>query len=444
MADAHRGLLQIFMESGRSRIVRAMGSPADAGRLKLAFSAARWYPIPLPDEVVRPFGITAPAAAAPLFPPATGLMKGLNPPRVGFKTGGQAASTKAPVSPSTPVTLGMVAKAAGVSPSTVSRILNGTAVVSELKRQSVDDAVRRLGYVPNPVARGLAGGRTLSVGVVTQSIDSPFYGVALRGIEDELARAGYSPLFVSGHWNAVEEARCIDVLRSRRVDGLIIFSGRLSDAALKAHARALPVVVTGRSLKAPGLFSLNFDNFEGGRLATHHLLALGHRRIAFIAGDPGHPDANERQRGYRAALEAAGVDFDPQLVLPGQFHEASGLAAVERLLDSRASFTAIFAANDQMAFGASLALHRRLLRVPDEVSLVGFDDLSGATYCLPPLSTVQQPVYDIGRLTAVSMLQMLAGEKPSATLPAPRFIARESSRQWQDRTAIGPLSRRRD
>ncbi|MDE2565363.1 MAG: substrate-binding domain-containing protein [Burkholderiales bacterium] len=339
-----------------------------------------------------------------------------------------AANPARPARPAPKPTLGMVAELAGVSPSTVSRILNGTAVVSADKRAAVDAAIARLGFVPDPVARGLAGGRTHSVGVVTQSIDSPFYGVALRGIEDELARAGYSPLFMSGHWNAVEEARCIEVLRSRRVDGLIVLTGRLSDPALRAQAKALPVVVTGRTLKAPGLYALQFDNFEGGRLATHHLLALGHRRIAFIAGDPQHPDANERQRGYRAALEAAGVPFDPELVVPGQYHEQSGLLAVERLLDRRLPFSALFAANDQMAFGAALGLHRRGLRVPEDVSLVGFDDLASAVYASPPLSTVQQPGYEIGRLAAQSMLQLLAGDRPTAALPAPRLIARESSR----------------
>jgi LacI family transcriptional regulator len=326
------------------------------------------------------------------------------------------------------VTLEMVAAAAGVSPSTVSRILNGTAVVSDDKRAAVDRAIARLEFVPNPVARGLAGGRTLSVGVVTQSLDSPFYGVALRGIEDEFSKAGLSPLFVSGHWNAAEEARCIEVLRSRRVDGVIVLTGRLSDQTLRGYAKSLPVVVTGRSLKAPGLYALDFDNFEGARLATHQLLTLGHRRIAFIAGDPRHPDATERQRGYRAALEAAGLRFNPALVMPGKFLEECGLMAVERLLDSREPFTAIFAANDQMAFGAALALHRRALRVPDDVSLVGFDDLAGAVYSIPPLSSVRQPVYEIGRLAATAMMQLLAGQKPTAKIPPPRFMARESIR----------------
>ena len=327
------------------------------------------------------------------------------------------------------VTIEAVAQAAGVSLSTVSRILNGTAVVSQAKTRAVDEAIAALGFVPNPMARGLAGGRTLSIGVITQSLDSPFYGVSMRGIEDELDPAGYSPLFLSGHWNAQSEARCIEVLRSRRVDGIIVLTGRLTDQALKACAKHLPVVVTGRDLLAPDLFSLNFDNFEGARLATRHLIELGHRQIAFIAGDPAHPDAIERQRGYQAELEAAGIAFDPGLVVPGEFHELSGLLAVDRLLETRQNFSAIFAANDQMAIGAALGLHRRSIRIPDDVSLVGFDDLLTSLYASPPLSTVHQPAYELGRLAAASMLQLLAGAQPGAQAPAPRLVARESSRR---------------
>jgi len=326
------------------------------------------------------------------------------------------------------VTLEMVAAACGVSPSTVSRILNGTAIVSPEKREAVDRAIAELGFIPNPIARGLAGGRTLSVGVVTQAIDSPFYGVALRGIEEELSQAGYSPLFVSGHWNAEEERRCVEVLRSRRVDGMILLTGILSDEALRNLAKTMPVVITGRTLTAPGLYALDFNNFEGARLATHHLLSLGHRKIAFISGDPIHPDAAERLRGYRAALEAAGVRYKPALVMPGKYFEGSGLMAVERLIDSGEPFTAIFSANDQMAFGAALALHRRGLRVPDDISLVGFDDLAGAEHSIPPLTTIHQAAHELGRLAAVSLLQLLSGQTPDGTLPEPRLIARASTR----------------
>ncbi|HEX5688222.1 MAG TPA: LacI family DNA-binding transcriptional regulator [Ideonella sp.] len=325
------------------------------------------------------------------------------------------------------VTLQQVADRAGVSPSTVSRILNGTAVVSDDKKKAVDDAIKELGFVPNPVARGLAGGRTLSVGVVTQAIDSPFYGGAHRGIEDTLVTAGYSPLFISGHWDTAAEVRCIEVLRSRRVDGLIVLTGRMSDSALKNLARQLPIVVTGRDLSAPGVYSLNFDDLHGARLATEHLLELGHKRIAFIGGDPLHPDSAKRERGYRQALAAHGVKVDEALLLAGNYQEEGGLQAIERLLASGVPFTAIFAANDQMAFGAALALHRRGLRVPHDVSLVGFDDVATSSFTVPPLSSVHQPVYELGRLAATAMLDLLAGRRPDATLPAPHMVVREST-----------------
>lgn len=326
-----------------------------------------------------------------------------------------------------PVTLEMVAKLAGVSPSTVSRILNGTAVVSDTKRQAVVEATKALGFVPNPLARGLAGGRTFSIGVVTQAIDSPFYGAALRGIEDELDPAGYSPLFMSAHWDPAAEARCLEVLRARRVDGIVVLMPRLQDDALKSCAQSLPVVVTGRDLQAEQLFSLNFDNFTGALRATEHLLALGHTRIAFITGDEEHPDASQRQRGYRAALDSAGVPFDPQLVVPGRYHEISGLEAVNQLISRGRSFTAIFAANDQMAAGAALGLFRHGLRVPEDVSLVGFDDLPTSVYATPPLSTIHQPAYEMGRLAAASVLQLIAGSQPTASLPSPELLVRGSS-----------------
>lgn len=327
------------------------------------------------------------------------------------------------------ITLEMVAKEAGVSPATVSRILNGSAVVSPVRKKSVDDAIAKLGFVPNPVARGLAGGRTFSIGVVTQALDSPFYGSALRGIEEKLLPLGYSPLFVSGQWDAEVETRCMDVLRSRRVDGIIVLTGRLTDKALKAYAKSLPIVVTGRKLSAPGLAALYCDNVEGARLATQHLIDLGHRQIAFISGDPQHPDAIDRLQGYRNALEAARIRFDPALVAEGGFYEASGLQAVGDLLATRKRFTAIFAANDQMAVGAALGLSRHSLRVPEDVSLIGYDDLSSSLYSNPPLSSIHQSAYELGQQAVDVLLQMLAGDKPVFEVPAPRLVSRESCRR---------------
>jgi LacI family transcriptional regulator len=327
------------------------------------------------------------------------------------------------------VTLEMVAQAAGVSPSTVSRILNGTASVSAAKRQAVDSAIQRLGFRPNPVARGLAGGRTLSIGVLTQTISSPFYGEALRGIEDQLEPAGYIPTFVSGHWNEKDERKALDALLARRVDGVIVLAGSLPSEALQKYALQLPMVVIGRELQGPGLASLNFDNHGGGFIATQHLLECGHRRIAFIAGDPQQRDALQRLAGYRQALARARIAFDPALVLPGDFTEVGGLLAVNRLLDSRVPFSAIFAANDQTAIGAALGLYRRGVRIPDEVSLVGFDDLAPAKFATPPLTTVRQAVYEMGFLAAEAMLCLLRGTTPQLSLPPPQLVPRESTRR---------------
>ena len=187
------------------------------------------------------------------------------------------------------------------------------------------------------------------------------------------------------------------------------------------------MVATGRSLKAPNLFSLHFDNQLGARLATQHLISLGHRRIAFIAGNAEHPDANERLKGYQSALEEAGIAFDPELIGQGLFHEESGLLATERLLDTRRRFTALFAANDQMALGACLALHRRGLLIPGDVAVMGFDDLSISRYSTPPLSTIHHPAYELGQCAASAMLGLLRGEKPRLQLPGPKVIAREST-----------------
>jgi len=327
------------------------------------------------------------------------------------------------------VTLEMVAQAAGVSPSTVSRILNGTATVSAAKQQAVEAAIKQLDFRPNPVARGLAGGRTLSIGVLTQTISSPFYGEALHGIEDRLERDGYIPIFVSGHWHEAEERKALDALLSRRVDGLIVLAGRLSNPALQACARQVPMVLVGRELQGPGVLSLRFDNRAGAQLATQHLIDCGHRRIAFIAGDPGQQDALDRQAGYQQALQQAGLPLDPALVIPGDFTEAGGLQAINRMLDSGLDFSAIFAANDQTAIGAALGLYRHHRRVPDDVSLVGFDDLAPAKFAIPPLTTVRQSVYEMGDQAASAMLDLLRGEPPRVALPRPELVLRESTRR---------------
>ena len=325
-------------------------------------------------------------------------------------------------------TLGMVAQRAGVSPSTVSRILNGTAKVSEDKQLLVRQVIEELGFRPDPTARSLAGGRTMSIGVLTQYIDSPFYGEALRGIEDVLHQAHYAPLFVSGHWNQEEESSRLGLLQDRKVDGIIVLTGKLTDQTLAEMARQLPIVVTGRQLSAPNLFSIDFDNIEGAGLAVKHLHALGHQNVAFISGPLDHPDAEQRLAGYRAELVRRDMRVDDALVVYSDFQESGGFRAMNQLLDSRVNFSAVIAANDQMAYGARLALHRAGLRVPDDISLVGFDDLPHSAFTLPPLTTVRQSVYEIGSSAAQAMIDLLSSKTPPAKVIAAEIIVRESTR----------------
>lgn len=340
------------------------------------------------------------------------------------------------------ITISDVARKAGVSESTVSRVLNGTARVAANKRRAVELAIVEMGFQPNAFARGLATGRSNAIGVVTQAIDSPFYGEGMHGIETTLQANGYTPIFMSGNWNSDDEERCIRELIQRRVDGLILFAGRLGATRIAEFAKQLPVVVTGRTIHAPGVFSLSVDDEAGARLATDHLIDLGHRRIAFISGPRDHPDAQARLKGYRSALDHAGIQYRAALVTPGNFREEGGRLAGERLLGMGETFTAVFCANDQTAFGLQLELHHRGLRVPDDISVVGFDDLSTAAYFLPPLTTVRQPVDQMGDLSAQALLMMLDNREPALRAPSVSLVVRESTRKLSGATSRAPRSGR--
>ncbi|MGH8174724.1 MAG: LacI family DNA-binding transcriptional regulator [Steroidobacter sp.] len=340
----------------------------------------------------------------------------------------RAAKKPAAVAAKTsPPTLQMIARETGVSTSTVSRIINGTANVSPKRKSAVEAAIAKYDFRPNPAARALAMGKSTTIGVITQAIDSPFYGEGLRGIEHHLQQHGYAALFMSGNWNEQDEARCVSELLARRVDGVIIFSGRLSDSVLAEYAKKVPIVLSGRCLKAPGVFSLPIEDRQGAILAIRHLVELGHRRIAFIAGVPNHPDAVERLGGYRRALTDAGVAYDPKLIAPGDFQEQGGMEATLRLLKSRSKFTGLFCVNDQTAYGACLALHRAGLSVPGDVSVVGFDDLQSSTYRVPPLTTVRQSIRVLGESSADAMLQLLKNKRLRIVLPQVELMVREST-----------------
>lgn len=321
-----------------------------------------------------------------------------------------------------------IARRAGVSASTVSRILNGSAKVAADKRQAVEDAIQELNFRPNLMAQYLKTGQSMTLGVLTQHVESPFSNEMLRGVEHTLQGMEYVPLIVSGHWNAEEEVERLRLLVARRVDGLIILTGHVNQQTLLEFSQQIPIVATGHNIMTERVHSFSINNRLGGYMATRYLLDLGHRDIAHIVGLPDHNDAIERHHGYRQALVSAGIEYDPSLVIQGDFAEVGGLNAVKKLVESGRKFSAIFCANDQTCYGAILGLKQCGLRVPEDVSLIGFDDLPLSTYSNPPLTTVRQPIYEMGVKMVKTLLGLIENtELNSDELPELSIVVRDTT-----------------
>jgi LacI family transcriptional regulator len=306
------------------------------------------------------------------------------------------------------ITIEDIAQKANVSISTVSRVLRKSSGVAADKREAVLQAVTALDYRPNIFAQGLASGQSMTIGVITQNFGSPFYDGILQGILLGLEKSEYSPLFADGRWNENIEQHALQTFLDRRVDGLIFVGGQLPEADMVAVAHKTPLILVGRTIASLAENCIHIDNFQAGYEMTRYLLEMGHRHIAHITAQMHYQntvsDVAQRYAGYVQALADAGIALDPQLVVEGNMLQQSGALAVEMLLMQKRPFTAIFAANDQMAFGARLALYRRGIRVPDDVSLVGFDDEMTAAFTIPPLTTVRQPSVEMGRAAAAAIM----------------------------------------
>ncbi|MCL4109037.1 UNVERIFIED_CONTAM: hypothetical protein GTU68_032160 [Idotea baltica] len=305
-----------------------------------------------------------------------------------------------------------IANHANVSKATVSRVLNKSTVVNENTRNAVVRAMDALNYQPNLVARSLAGGRSMTIGVMTQQIGSPFYDTVSRGVIEGLSDTDYSPIFVDGVWEQSTESELIRTLLGRRVDGLVIIGGDLPIDELEQLRRKLPTVVVAREVDRDGWQQQNIfaDNVLAGKIATKHLIEFGHQHIAIVRGIEHQPDAIDRYEGYLQALDEADIEFDPKLVYQGDFTGQSGVMAVNAFLTRGSHFSAILAANDMVAFGARLGLHRHGIRVPEDVSIVGFDDQSEAAYMTPPLTTMRQPALEMGTEAASTVLGLIHGD----------------------------------
>jgi LacI family transcriptional regulator len=328
-----------------------------------------------------------------------------------------------------PITIRDVAAAAGVSAATVSRVLSGSVPVTAERRAAVLSAVSRLNFHPSLTAQGLARGRSWEIGVMAQGIASSFYALMLAEIADVLRGSGYQPVFAEGSAELVIGA--LDTFMRRNVDALIVVGGQTPDRLLLDVAARMPLVAVARTIAGREGQCLQVSSVEGARAATRHLLELGHRRIAHVMGIPSHEHSAERLAGYRQALAEAGVRYDPALVVTGDFEETSGYEALQALFRRRLRFSAVFAGNDQMAYGALLALYRRGLRVPQDVSVVGFDDQRGASFTTPPLTTVRQPAAQMGRAAAEGALRVLRGEPLALPTFATELVVRESTARFR-------------
>ena len=315
------------------------------------------------------------------------------------KTLAKASATPARVS-----TVKEIAAIAKVSVATVSRALQRPEIVSETTRQRIHDVVKRLGYTPNALARNLRTARTRLIVALLPDIANPFFSEVIRGIEQVAHENSYSVLLGETQGSLVREQAYADMVAARQADGIITMSPRVPAIPIQGR---LPVVNACEYVKDGQVSSVYIDNTAAAGVAVDYLVMLGHREIAFVAGPPSSPISVDREQGYRAALQRAKLPLQAALVAAGDFSIESGERAVELLLSQGKPFTAVFCSNDEMAIGALRALSSHGLRVPEDVSVVGFDDIRFARYTSPPLTTVAQPKNALGREAMSMMLELL-------------------------------------
>lgn len=326
-----------------------------------------------------------------------------------------------------PITIRDVAREAGVSVATVSRVFNHSGPVKDETRRRITEVALRLRYAPNTMARSLSTRRTATVGVVLPDLYGEFFSEVMRGVDQAARQEGYHVLVSSSHSDRSEIVAALRAMRGR-VDGLVLLAADLDTATLVANLPdRLPLVLLNSDLPDGTFDSLNIDNFGGARAVTEHLLRLGHRRIGLIQGGERNHDARERLRGFRAALREAGVEYEEEWIAPGDFTESAGYGAAERILAARVRPTAVFAANDSMAVGALSALRDAGLRVPDDMAVVGFDDVPIAQYVSPPLTTVRVAIADLGARAVLRLFDAMrddGSERGREILPTELVVRR--------------------
>ena len=310
-----------------------------------------------------------------------------------------------------PATIRDVARAAGVSVATVSRAMNGIDKVLPETKRRVLDAAQQLRFTPSGAARSLITRRTDTIGALLPDLHGEYFSELIRGIDQAARASGLHLLVSSSHGNADEAAAALRAMNGR-VDGLLMMSPHV-DSDFLAHnlPRNLPAVLVNTGTDLTDQVRFVVDNFGGAKAMTRHLAAAGRERIAFIGGPPGNDEAQERQRGYRAGLRAG----TREILLDGDFTEASGHAAGQRIAQMASRPRAVFAANDMMAIGCLAALGEAGLQVPDDIALGGFDDIPIARYVTPTLTTIRVPIAALGAAALDALVKTI--KQPTPTSP---------------------------
>ncbi|GGX72993.1 LacI family DNA-binding transcriptional regulator [Saccharospirillum salsuginis] len=327
-------------------------------------------------------------------------------------------------------TIREVSKHAGVSVATVSRVVNGNKWVSEATRLRVLESMEELGYEPNSFARSLATNRSNTIGMVVGDLSGPFFGPMMQRAEQVIRDAGKHLIITSGHSTLEEERDAVQFLLKRRCDALILHLDLMPDEEIieLCDKSPLPIILVNRLIPELADRCVSLDNEAGGYLATRHLLDLGHTRIAHITGPLYKSDARDRLAGYRRALETAGVPYDESLVVESDYLESGGAQALDRLKRREAEFTAVVGGNDLMAIGVINALRQQGVRVPEQCSVVGYDDVVMSAYFVPALTTVRVPVDDFGADAARLALKLCEGASDTAQLRfQPELVERQST-----------------
>lgn len=305
-----------------------------------------------------------------------------------------------------------IARRCGVSKATASLALNGKPGVSPETRRLVLEVAKKLNYRPHASARSLVLQRTDTIGVIAPDLSSPFYAEVMRGVEEEAVHQGFFLILTTTLGNPEREGFCLRLLRERRVDGILFITPRGNDYLVREiNADGFPVAVLDREIRdEDGVVEVVVDNYGGALQAMEHLLGCGYRRIGFINGVPDIQASQERLRAYRDALQGRGIRAPKKWVEVGWFLPEGGYQAMLRLLRVSPRLEAVFVACDWMALGAMRAIHEQGLRIPEDIAVVGFDDVPLAAQTNPPLTTVRQPMTEMGRV-GVRLLARLIGKQ---------------------------------